>query len=117
LLNARAQSFLRSLELMPRVNRLATLPKGKAEFIEPMDCAPVTKLLDGPGWVWEILCGPPHKISQVHGVPSGSFDTDKHSIGSTKSAFRFGRDSSSIELRRMDRVTGAKILRWDTIYS
>jgi len=34
--------------------RLETLPKGKADFIEPMDCAPVTKLLDGPGWVYEI---------------------------------------------------------------
>jgi ATP-dependent DNA ligase len=30
------------------------LPKRKAEFIEPMECAPVTKLLDGPGWVFEI---------------------------------------------------------------
>jgi len=39
---------------MPRVNRLASLPKRKAEFIEPMDCAPVSKLLDGPGWVYEI---------------------------------------------------------------
>jgi len=39
---------------MPRANRLATLPKRKAEFIEPMDCAPVPKLLDGPGWVYEI---------------------------------------------------------------
>jgi len=31
--------------------------------IEPMDCAPVTKLADGPGWLYEILCGPPHKKS------------------------------------------------------
>ena len=30
------------------------LPKRKAEFIEPMECAPVTKLPDGPGWVYEI---------------------------------------------------------------
>ena len=33
---------------------LATLPKRNAEFIEPMDCAPVTKLVDGPGWLFEI---------------------------------------------------------------
>src|SRR5215467_1313120 len=33
---------------------LSSLPKRKAEFIEPMDCAPVTKLADGPGWVYEI---------------------------------------------------------------
>src|SRR5437016_11157451 len=26
----------------------------RAEFIEPMDCAPVTKLADGPGWAFEI---------------------------------------------------------------
>src|SRR5271156_1842349 len=31
-----------------------SLPKRKAEFIEPMECAPVTKLLDGPGWIYEI---------------------------------------------------------------
>src|SRR5215472_12765484 len=39
---------------MPRVNHLTALPKRKTEFIEPMDCAPVSKLLDGPGWVYEI---------------------------------------------------------------
>ena len=33
---------------------LTALPKRKAEFIEPMKCAPVTKLLDGPGWFYEI---------------------------------------------------------------
>jgi len=31
-----------------------SLPKRKAEFIEPMECAPVTKLLDAPGWFYEI---------------------------------------------------------------
>jgi ATP-dependent DNA ligase len=31
-----------------------SLPKRKAEFIEPMDCAPVTKLIDGLGWLYEI---------------------------------------------------------------
>ena len=35
-------------------SKLASLPKRKAAFIEPMDCAPVTKLADGPGWVFEI---------------------------------------------------------------
>ena len=35
-------------------SRHLSLPKRKAEFIEPMECAPVTKLLDGPGWVFEI---------------------------------------------------------------
>src|SRR5260370_29033624 len=33
---------------------LARLPKRKADFIEPMDCAPITKLLDGSGWLFEI---------------------------------------------------------------
>jgi len=27
---------------------LTALPKRKADFIEPMDCAPVPKLIDGP---------------------------------------------------------------------
>ncbi len=49
--------------LRAKASKLASLPKRKAEFIEPMDCAPVPKLLDGPGWVYEILCGPPHKTS------------------------------------------------------
>ena len=35
-------------------NSIVSLPKRKAEVIEPMECAPVTKLLDGPGWVYEI---------------------------------------------------------------
>jgi bifunctional non-homologous end joining protein LigD len=35
-------------------SRHLNLPKRKAEFIEPMECAPVTKLLDGPGWLYEI---------------------------------------------------------------
>src|SRR5215470_7908561 len=39
---------------MPNTNRLATRPKRKADFIAPMECAPVPKLLDGPGWVYEI---------------------------------------------------------------
>ena len=37
-----------------RPNRLVTLPTRGAEFIEPMDCAPVTKLPDGSQWVFEI---------------------------------------------------------------
>ena len=39
---------------MPRINRLTTLPKRNATFIQPMDCAPVTKLADGPEWIYEI---------------------------------------------------------------
>lgn len=34
--------------------RLNSLPKRKGDFIEPMDCAPVSKLAEGPGWVFEI---------------------------------------------------------------
>ena len=33
---------------------LSSLPTRKADYIEPMDCAPVSKLADGPGWVYEI---------------------------------------------------------------
>jgi len=37
--------------------QLNLLPERKADFIEPMDCAPVPKLIDGPGWVYEIKLG------------------------------------------------------------
>jgi len=33
---------------------LASLPKRKADFIEPMDCAPASKLPDGSQWLFEI---------------------------------------------------------------
>ena len=36
------------------IRRLASLPRRKAAFIEPMDCAPVSKLPDGSQWVFEI---------------------------------------------------------------
>ena len=39
---------------MSRVNRLANLPKRKAAFIEPMNCASVSKLPDGSQWLFEI---------------------------------------------------------------
>jgi bifunctional non-homologous end joining protein LigD len=41
---------------MPRGHavQLSSLSKRKADFIEPMDCAPVPKLIDGPEWVYEI---------------------------------------------------------------
>jgi hypothetical protein len=44
---------------------LRSLPKTKAGFVEPMDCLSVAKLPEGLGWLWEILCGQPHKISSV----------------------------------------------------
>jgi len=34
--------------------RLDALPRRKADFIEPMDCAPVSKLPDGWQWIYEI---------------------------------------------------------------
>lgn len=40
--------------MKPTQARLTGLPKRKAEFIEPMDCAPVTKLADGPEGTHEI---------------------------------------------------------------
>jgi DNA ligase D-like protein (predicted ligase) len=35
-------------------NRLIGLPKRQAEFVEPMECLPVTTLPDGPEWSFEI---------------------------------------------------------------
>ncbi len=46
--------------LRTEARKLASLPKRIADFIEPMDCTPVPKLIDGPEWVYEILCGVPH---------------------------------------------------------
>ena len=44
---------------------VGSLPKKNAEFIEPMECALVSELPEGPDWTYEVLCGPPHKISSV----------------------------------------------------
>ncbi len=41
--------------------RLESLPKTEASFVEPMDCLAVSKLPEGLEWLWEILCGRPHK--------------------------------------------------------
>ena len=35
-------------------SKLEALPKRKADFISPMDCAPVSKLPDGSNWAFEI---------------------------------------------------------------
>ena len=37
-----------------RFGALQSLPKKLAVFIEPMDCAPVQKLIEGPNWFYEI---------------------------------------------------------------
>ena len=36
------------------MKRLGQLAKKAADFIEPMDCAPVSKLPDGSQWLFEI---------------------------------------------------------------
>jgi hypothetical protein len=41
------------------------VPTRSAAFVEPMECLAVAKLPDGAQWLYEILCGPPHKISSV----------------------------------------------------
>src|ERR1700732_2153765 len=45
------------------LERLKSLPSKKAAFAEPMECLAVSRLPGGPQWLWEILCGGPHKIS------------------------------------------------------
>jgi len=45
--------------------RLDSLPRSEASFVEPIECLSVSKLPAGATWIWEILCGPPHKISYV----------------------------------------------------
>ncbi len=41
---------------MPRsgATRLETLPRRRAEFIEPTECALVSKLPNGPEWTYEV---------------------------------------------------------------
>ena len=34
--------------------RLDSLPRAEASFIEPMECLSVSKLREGPDWLWEI---------------------------------------------------------------
>jgi len=51
------------------LTRLASQPRRKAEFIEPMDCAPVTKLIDVPGWVYESLGSVPFGNANLRSVP------------------------------------------------
>ncbi len=43
--------------------RFDSLPRTEASFIEPMECLSVSKLPEGSNWVWEVLCGGPHKTS------------------------------------------------------
>ena len=45
--------------------RKSLSPHQTATFVESMECLPVTKIPEGREWTYEILCGPPHKISYV----------------------------------------------------
>jgi DNA ligase D-like protein (predicted ligase) len=40
--------------MRPGTTKRGPLPKRKAEFIEPMECALVSRLPDGPGWAYEV---------------------------------------------------------------
>src|SRR5260221_140414 len=40
--------------LRSRATRLDSFPKRKAEFIEPQECALVSKLPEGPQWTYEV---------------------------------------------------------------
>jgi hypothetical protein len=37
----------------------------KADFIEAMECLPVTKIPERPEWTYELLCKRPHNSSSV----------------------------------------------------
>jgi hypothetical protein len=45
--------------------KLGSLPTRIGTFIEPMECLAVAKLPNTTDWLYEILCGEPHKISSV----------------------------------------------------
>jgi bifunctional non-homologous end joining protein LigD len=40
--------------LRRRTSPLSSLPQRKGEFIEPMECALVSTLPDGPDWTYEV---------------------------------------------------------------
>ena len=50
---------------MARASRLSALPKRMADFISPMDCAPVPNLPDGSQWVYEITRRLPCRIREI----------------------------------------------------
>lgn len=37
-----------------RIHSLKSLPARDAQFVEPMECLPVSKVPEGPGWTYEI---------------------------------------------------------------
>src|SRR5712672_3993705 len=41
---------------------IKSLPKRKAEFIEPMECALVANIPEGPGWTYEVKLDGYHAI-------------------------------------------------------
>jgi hypothetical protein len=57
----------RQLTLKPeRIDsELQSLPKAKAAFIEPMLLLRAGALPEAAEWLYELLCGPPHKSSSV----------------------------------------------------
>jgi hypothetical protein len=87
--------------------RLDSLPRTEASFIEPMDCLSVSKLPESDQWIWEILCGGPHKTSYTHSGPSRRFATGWHSIGSTNMAARLGRELSREDAEVIQKVSAA----------
>src|SRR6267143_6051197 len=46
--------FLRNAMQRKMQARLASLPRTRASFIEPMECLSVSKLPEGEPWIWEI---------------------------------------------------------------
>jgi hypothetical protein len=59
----RAQSM--PINRCPPTQMMKGKPLKTVSFIEAMECLPLVKVRDGPEWTYEILCGPPHKISYV----------------------------------------------------
>lgn len=62
--------------------RLTTLSKRKAEFIEPMDCAPVSKLPEGSQWVFEIKLDGYRAIAVRYGESIDLFSRRRKSFNS-----------------------------------
>ncbi|SRR6266446_3707448 len=95
-------------------NRFSSLPKIEADFIEPMDCAPVSKLPDGSQWLFEFLCGGPHNISSVASDVMWRWGAvlakEAHASGPRRHIISIKGFAGTASAQRRPRQSGQKVL-------
>jgi len=60
---------------------IKSLPKRKAEFIEPMECALVANIPEGPGWTYEV------KLDGYHAIGVKGRETILYSMRGEESGY------------------------------